>query len=116
MSAGLDQLKRLEAIAANITYKPHCRVKFDFDYDICNQNIKCVLSGRVPDANAYPFDEGKPIPLISVHTEDPDHIETFAAMTDEEIIEYLYMIVERFERHEQGEFFRYKGVKHFPPH
>lgn len=108
-------VKRLEAIAARITYKPWIGLKFEFDYDICAQGIKVVMATRVPDSTTFPFDV-KGVPRIPVISDDNRKVEFFDKMDDEGIIRYLYTLVSSFERHEQGEFFRVDGERKYNPH
>lgn len=112
----LNQVHRLKAISENIEYKPHLRLKFEFEYNILHKTITVACTARPPDANAYPFTMDRAVPVIQVISEDVQPWEVFECMSEDDALRFLYMLIERFEQHESGEFFRYKGKKVFDPH
>ena len=108
-------VKRLESIAARITYKPWVNLRFDFDYDITARGIKVVMVTRVPDSMATP-DVHNTLPRIPVISDDTRPFEYFDQMDEEAVLRYLYTLLSSFERHEQGEWFRVDGERKYNPH
>jgi len=107
-------IERLEAIAARITYKPWVDLTYEFDYDITTQCVRMMMSTRVPDSMATP--ENNTVPRIQVINDDWLPLEYFNVMDDDKIIEYFYMMLSRFEQHEQAEWFRVDGERKYNPH
>lgn len=109
-----ETVKRLEKLAGRISYKPWIHLKFDFDYDIAAQEIKVVMVTRVPDSTVKPVEDR--VPRIPVISDDSRDQKFFDDKTDQEIIVFLYTMVSSFERHEQGEWFKFDGERWFNPH